>query len=117
MSEASSLGKSLILSAITQIIHRDFAPVNNILFASLEDKNSEVRKDAIRNLVALHESISAVNKRLTNMLNDSDSEVRQTAKWALKKIDLELSLISQNYINNKDSNHDIASSDGISSHN
>ena len=117
MSEASSLGKSLILSAITQIAHRNFAPVNNILFASLEDKNSEVRKDAIRNLVALHESILGVNKRLTNMLNDSDSEVRQTAKWALKRIDLEPSIISKNYINNKDNNHDIASSNGISSHN
>ena len=118
MSEATSLGKSLILSAITQIAHRNFAPVNNILFASLEDKNSEVRKDAIRNLVALYESISGVNKRLTNMLDDSDREVRQTAKWALKRIDLEPSIISQTCnITNEDSNHDIASSNGTSSHN
>ncbi len=116
MSEASSLGKSLILNAITQIAHRSFAPVNDVLFTSLEDKNSEVRKDAIRDLVALHESTLGVNKRLTNMLNDSDLEVRQTAKWALKRINSVSSTTTQNYINNENNNHGIASSNGTSNH-
>ncbi|WP_319421169.1 HEAT repeat domain-containing protein [Pleurocapsa sp. FMAR1] len=116
MLEASSFGKSLIVSTIAQIAHHHIAPVNDTLFASLNDKNSEVRKDAIHNLAALHKSISEVNKRLTSMLKDSDREVRQMAEWALIRINLASSPTAQNYINHQD-NHGIASSNGTSNHN
>lgn len=84
----NSLDKSLIFSAITQIAYRGFEPIYDVLFTSLEDTNSEVRKDVIRDITALHESTAKITRRLSVMLNDSDEEVRQTAEWALNKINL-----------------------------
>ena len=83
-----SLDKSLILSAISQIAHRNFEPIYDILFASLKDANSEVRKDAIRDITVLHESTAKINRHLHIMLEDSEEEVRKTAKWALKRVNL-----------------------------
>ncbi|GAB4527028.1 MAG: hypothetical protein Tsb0014_07500 [Pleurocapsa sp.] len=81
-----SLEKSLILEAIAQIANRTLNPINNILISALNDENSEVRKNAIRDLANIYESISQVNRRLLQMLEDSDLEVQQTAKWALQKL-------------------------------
>lgn len=78
--------KSLILNAISQIAHRGFEPIYDVLFDSLKDTNSEVRNDAIRDITALHESTIKITRQLPKMLNDSDQEVRQTAIWALKRI-------------------------------
>jgi tetratricopeptide (TPR) repeat protein len=81
-----SVEKSLILEAIAQIANRTLDPINNILISALNDENSEVRKNAIRDLASIYESLSQVNRRLLQMLEDSDLEVQQTAKWALQKL-------------------------------
>ena len=96
MPEADSLDKSMIVSAITQIIHRNFESIHDVLFASLENADPEVRNDAIRDIAALHEPTSAVNQRLSVMLKDADGEVRKTARWALNRIDSGFSL-AQSY--------------------
>lgn len=89
ISQADTQEKNLIINAITQIANRSFEPLNNALFPSLEDENSEVRKNAIHDLTALHECISQITKCLVlQMLEDSDQEVQQTAKWALEKFKL-----------------------------
>lgn len=89
MYQADSEDKSLILDAITQIVNRSFKPINNALFSSLEDEDSEIRKNAIHDLTALYECISQITKCLIlQTLKDSDQEVQQTAKWALEQCNL-----------------------------
>jgi len=99
--EVKSIDKSLIVNAISQIAYRNFAVIYDVLFASLKDANSDVRKDAIRDIVALHESTARINRNLHIMLNDSDKEVRQTAEWALKIINLSSLPQSKKYTVNK----------------
>ena len=84
--EVDSLEKSLILDAITQIASRTLKPLNKVLILSLENENSQVRKNAIRDLTIIYESMSQVSKRLSEMIRDSDTDVQQTAKWALQQL-------------------------------
>lgn len=97
MPQAAPLDRSLILGAITQIAHRNFASIQDILFASLEDESLEVRISAIRDLIILHQPTSQLTERLSKMLRDPDQEVRRTANWALKKINPVSFSRTQNY--------------------
>ncbi|WP_019508646.1 HEAT repeat domain-containing protein [Pleurocapsa sp. PCC 7319] len=98
MSQVDALDKNLILDAIAQIALRNIQPINSALFTSLQDANSEVRKNAICDLVILYKPVSQITERLNQMLNDSDREVRQTAEWALKRFNqTSISSISQDF--------------------
>ena len=98
MSQVDALDKNLILDAIAQIALRNIQPVNNAFFTSLQDTNSEVRKNAICDLVILYKPVSQITERLNQMLNDSDREVRQTAEWALKQFNqTSISSVSQDF--------------------
>ena len=98
ISQVDPLDKNLVLDAITQITFRNVKPINSALFTSLRDANSEVRKNAICDLVILYKPVSQITERLNQMLNDSDREVRQTAKWALKQFNqTSISSISQDF--------------------
>ena len=85
MSQADPLDKSLIIDAISQIAHRSCQTINYAFFVSLRDPDSEVRKNAIHDLIALYEPVSQITDQLNQMTNDSDREVQQTAQWALRK--------------------------------
>ena len=98
LSQVDALDKNLVLDAITQITFRNVKPINSALFNSLRDANSEVRKNAICDLVILYKPVSQITERLNQMLNDSDREVRQTAEWALKQFNqTSISSISQDF--------------------
>jgi len=87
MVDANSQEQSLILEAMTQIVSRTLKPMNQAFMLSLENKNSQVRQNAIRDLTTVYELMSQVTRRLTRAVEDSDAEVQETAKWALKQLD------------------------------
>jgi HEAT repeat protein len=86
MIEADSQERSLILEAMTQIASRTLKPMNKALMISLQDENSQVRQNAIRDLTRVYELMSQVTKRLALAVEDSDAEVKETAKWALSQL-------------------------------
>jgi HEAT repeats len=86
MIEADSQERSLILEAVSQIASRTLKPMNRALAISLEDPNSQVRKNAIRDLTRVYDLMTQVSQRLSYSLDDPDNEVRETAKWALKQL-------------------------------
>ena len=86
MIKVDSQERSLILEAMTQIASRTLKPMNKALSLSLEDDNSQVRQNAIRDLTRVYELMSQVTQRLSVAVEDSDEEVQQTAKWALKQL-------------------------------
>jgi tetratricopeptide (TPR) repeat protein len=87
MVDANSQEQSLILEAMTQIVSRTLKPMNQAFMLSLENKNSQVRQNAIRDLTTVYELMSQVTRRLTRAVEDSDAEVQETAKWALKQLE------------------------------
>jgi tetratricopeptide (TPR) repeat protein len=86
MIEADSQERSLILEAMTQIASRTLKPMNQAIMLSLQDDNSQVRQNAIRDLTRVYELMSQVTKRLSLAVEDSDAEVKETAKWALNQL-------------------------------
>jgi hypothetical protein len=86
MLDADSQERSLILEAISQISTRTLKPLNRALALSLQDENSQVRLNAIRDLTRIYELIAEVNQRLYHATDDEDPEVRETASWALKNL-------------------------------
>lgn len=84
----SSLDKSLISNAITQIVHRSFQPIEHRLFANLEHQDPQVRKNAIHDLSDIYLFISPVTKQLARMQLDEDPEVSQAAVRALHQLNL-----------------------------
>ena len=88
MPNVSSLDKSLISNAITQIVHRSFQSVNHRLFANLQHKNSQIKKNAINDLSDLYLFIAPVTKKLVQMQLDKDPEVSQTAVQALRRLNI-----------------------------
>jgi tetratricopeptide (TPR) repeat protein len=87
MVDANSQEQSLILEAMTQIVSRTLKPMNQAFMISLENENSQVRQNAIRDLTTVYELMSQVTRRLARAVEDSDAEVQETAKWALKQLD------------------------------
>ena len=88
MPQGSSVDKSLIIKAITQITRRNFKPVNEQLFALLNDDNPQVRINAILDLTTYYKFVAPITQQLTQMQLDQDPEVRHRAKQALHKLNL-----------------------------
>lgn len=87
MVDANSQEQSLILEAMTQIVSRTLKPMNQAFMLSLDNENSQVRQNAIRDLTTVYELMLQVTRRLAKAVEDSDTEVQETAKWALKQLD------------------------------
>ena len=100
MVKVDSQERSLILEAMTQIASRTLKPMNKALSLSLEDDNSQVRQNAIRDLTRVYELMSQVTQRLAVAVDDSDEEVQETAKWALKQLN---QMPKTKWMNNPDS--------------
>lgn len=90
MIETDSHERSLILEALSQVCTRTLRPMNQALAISLQDKNSQVRKNAIRDLTRMYDLMSQINELLCYALDDESPEVQETAKWALEKLNLRM---------------------------
>jgi vesicle coat complex subunit len=64
--------------------------MNQALAISLQDKNPQVRKNAIRDLTRLYDVMSQISQLICLALDDSDEEVQETARWAIRQLNLQL---------------------------
>ncbi len=90
MIDTDSQERSLILEALSQISARTLKPMNHALTLSLQDKNPQVRKNAIRDLTRIHELMSQIYQLLCHAIDDSDREVQETAKWAINQLNTQI---------------------------
>lgn len=90
MVDGDSVERSLTLEALSQICTRSLRPMNQALAISLQDKNPQVRKNAIRDLTRLYEIMTQISQLICLALDDSDEEVQETARWAIKQLNLQL---------------------------
>lgn len=90
MIDSDSQERSLILEALSQISTRTLKPMNQALALSLQDKNPQVRKNAIRDLTRIYDLMSQVSQLLCHAIDDSDTDVQETAKWALNQLNLQM---------------------------
>ena len=90
MVDGDSYERSLTLEALAQICTRSLRPMNQALAISLQDKNPQVRKNAIRDLTRLYDIMSQISQLICHALDDSDEEVQETARWAVKQLNLQL---------------------------
>jgi hypothetical protein len=88
--DSDSQERSLILEALSQISIRTLKPMNQALAISLQDKNPQVRKNAIRDLTRIYDLMSQISQMLRHAVDDSDSDVQETAKWALDQLNLQM---------------------------
>jgi peptidoglycan hydrolase-like protein with peptidoglycan-binding domain len=86
MMDSDSTQRSLILAAISEIGIRTLKPMNRALLISLQDRSSDVRKNAIRDVTRIYDQISQVSQLLAHAASDPDSEVQETARWALGQL-------------------------------
>jgi HEAT repeat protein len=84
--DSDSKQRSLILSALSEIGTRTLKPMTRALAISLQDENSEVRKNAIRDLTRVYDMVSQISNLLHQATEDSDQDVQDTAKWALGQL-------------------------------
>ncbi|MEG3435869.1 HEAT repeat domain-containing protein [Pannus brasiliensis CCIBt3594] len=91
MIDGDSYERSLTLEALAQICTRVLRPMNQALAVSLEDKNPQVRKNAIRDLTRLYDVMSQISQLIIYKANnDPDDEVKETASWAMRQLNLQL---------------------------
>jgi hypothetical protein len=90
MVDGDSYERSLTLEALAQICTRALRPMNQALAISLQDKNPQVRKNAIRDLTRLYDIMSQISQLICHALDDSDEEVQETARWAIRQLNLQL---------------------------
>ncbi len=90
MIDSDSFERNLILEALSQISARTIKPMNQALALSLQDKNPQVRKNAIRDLTRLYDMMSQVSQLLCHAIDDQDEEVKATARWALNQLNLQM---------------------------
>jgi vesicle coat complex subunit len=64
--------------------------MNQALAISLQDKNPQVRKNAIRDLTRIYDLMSQISQMLRHAMDDSDADVQETAKWALSQLNLQM---------------------------
>ncbi len=83
---SDSKQRSLILSALSEIGTRTLKPMSRALTLSLQDENSEVRKNAIRDLTRIYDLILQMSQLLQRAADDPDTDVRETARWAADKL-------------------------------
>jgi hypothetical protein len=87
MLEADSQQRSLILSALSEIGTRTLKPMGRALVVALHDENSDVRKNAMRDLTKLYDLVAQMSQVIQkSSIDDPDAEVRETANWALKQL-------------------------------
>ena len=86
MEEADSQQRSLILAALSEIGVRTLTPLNRALGLSLQDKNTDVRKNAIRDITRIYIAMEQISQILGQAIADDDPEVRETAQWALSQV-------------------------------
>lgn len=86
LAEADSHEQSLVLAALAEISSQTLKPMNRAVAIALQNENSEVRKNAIRDLTRIYDSLNQVGRMLGNAAIDEDPEVRQTANWALHQL-------------------------------
>ncbi|BAU14505.1 PBS lyase HEAT domain protein repeat-containing protein [Leptolyngbya sp. NIES-3755] len=84
--DSDSKQRSLILSALSEIGTRTLKPMTRALAVSLQDENSEVRKNAIRDLTRVYDMVSQISNLLHKATEDADKDVQETAKWALGQL-------------------------------
>jgi vesicle coat complex subunit len=63
--------------------------MNQALALSLQDKNPQVRKNAIRDLTRLYDLMSQISQQLSFAVHDHDSGVQETAQWAMDQLNLQ----------------------------
>ncbi|MEM1367968.1 MAG: HEAT repeat domain-containing protein [Cyanobacteria bacterium P01_H01_bin.15] len=83
---ADSQERGLILTALAEIGSRSLQPINQALLIALQDDNSQVRQNAIRDLTLVYEQVGQAEKLLRLATADQDPDVQQTARWALEQI-------------------------------
>ena len=86
MEEADSQQRSLTLAALSEIGIRTLTPLNRALLISLQDKNADVRKNAIRDITRIYMAMEQINQILGQAIADEDPDVRATAHWALSQV-------------------------------
>ncbi|MEB3231189.1 MAG: HEAT repeat domain-containing protein [Leptolyngbyaceae bacterium] len=83
--DSDSQQRSLILGAIAEIGTRTLSPINHALMISLQDSNTDVRKNAIRDLTRIYTLMAQMSQILAHAALDRDAEVQATALWALEE--------------------------------
>ncbi len=86
ITDSDSKQTSLILGALSEIGTRTLKPLNRALAISLQDRNPDVRKNAIRDLTRIYDLINQITHLLNHAVNDTDPEVQETARWALSQL-------------------------------
>jgi hypothetical protein len=89
MMGADSQERTLILEALSQISTRTLKPLNQALALSLQDKNPQVRKNAIRDVTKIYDLMSQMSQLLQHASEDPDKEVQEIANWAMKQLNLQ----------------------------
>lgn len=84
--DSDSKQRSLILSALSEIGTRTLKPMTRALAISLQDENSEVRKNAIRDLTRVYDMVAQISNLLHKATDDPDRDVQETARWALGQL-------------------------------
>ncbi len=85
--DADSQERGLILTALSEIGTRTLKPMKRVLAVSMQDDNTDVRKNAIRDLSRMYDSIVQLGSLLNHAANDPDDDVREAARYALKQLD------------------------------
>ncbi|NEQ44036.1 MAG: hypothetical protein F6K00_10950 [Leptolyngbya sp. SIOISBB] len=86
LTQVDSQEQSLILAALAEITSQTLKPMNRAVMIALQSENSEVRKNAIRDLTKIFDSFKQSGKMLGHAAIDDDPDVRQTADWALDQL-------------------------------
>jgi peptidoglycan hydrolase-like protein with peptidoglycan-binding domain len=86
MIDADSQESSLILAALAEIGTRTLKPMNRALAISIQDKNPQVRQNAIRDLTRVYDMMGQMSQMLRHALEDPDAEVQATARYALTQM-------------------------------
>ncbi|MGD1859770.1 MAG: peptidoglycan-binding protein [Leptolyngbyaceae cyanobacterium] len=87
LEQSDSHEQSLILAALAEIGIKTLRPINRGLVIGLQSENTEVRKNAIRDLTRIYGALNQVGRSLGHASAiDDDPEVRQTADWALDQL-------------------------------
>jgi|GEM_PF-4465998 hypothetical protein len=86
MLSVDSQQRSLILSALAEISASTLKPMKRALTISMQDESSQVRQNAIRDLLRICDTMGQMSYILRHALEDTDPEVQAIAKYALNHL-------------------------------